>query len=288
MLHCLAQMLNALDYLHKAKVLHRDLKTSNIFISKVSRLKLGDFGISKVLENSIQNAQTVVGTPYYMSPEICQSKPYSFKSDIWSLGCILFELCALRRAFESSNLLSLVTEITEKEVREIPEIYSRELNRLIQRMLRKDPAERASVEEIRASPPVRAILGKPLGDVRILSKLERETSFASFSNNDLNSKMDLRNALTRNSPALTSGLRRATPQKENVAVVFSGKRLESSSSIQLIRNQTQSGERLNGAESPKNSDCQLGETFQTEVFPAKKPLSTFQQSTMNQDSDLEE
>lgn len=145
-------MIAALDYLHKAKVLHRDLKTSNIFITGAGKLKLGDFGIAKVLENSVQNAQTVVGTPYYMSPEICQNKPYSFKSDVWSLGCIVYELCALKRAFEASNLLSLVSKITEAEVEQIPTVYSKELSVLIHSMLIKNPDGRASLESIKASP----------------------------------------------------------------------------------------------------------------------------------------
>merc|ERR1711935_573814 len=76
------QILVALEYVHEVKVLHRDLKTSNIFVSEDhSQIKLGDFGISRVLENTTDAAVTMVGTPYYMSPEVCNSAPYSWKSD---------------------------------------------------------------------------------------------------------------------------------------------------------------------------------------------------------------
>lgn len=80
------QIAIALEYIHGRKVIHRDIKTSNIFLTGNGTVKLGDFGISKVLENTNEAAMTVVGTPYYMSPEVCENKPYTFKSDVWALG----------------------------------------------------------------------------------------------------------------------------------------------------------------------------------------------------------
>ena len=103
----------ALEYVHSRKVLHRDIKTQNVFLTGANTIKLGDFGISKVLESTTSVAMTVVGTPYYMSPEICQSKPYNYTSDVWSLGCILYELCTLQHAFSGENLLGLVFKIVQ-------------------------------------------------------------------------------------------------------------------------------------------------------------------------------
>ena len=100
-----------LEYIHGRKVLHRDIKVSNIFLTGNNTVKLGDFGISKVLESTNAGAQTVVGTPYYMSPEVCESKPYTYKADSWALGCVLYELCSLEHAFMADNLLGLVYKI---------------------------------------------------------------------------------------------------------------------------------------------------------------------------------
>lgn len=70
---------------------------------------------------------TVVGTPYYMSPEVCESKPYTFKSDVWSLGCVLYELCTLEHPFHADNLLGLVYKIVQETPKPIPAHYSPEL-----------------------------------------------------------------------------------------------------------------------------------------------------------------
>ena len=94
-MHWFVQVSLALKYIHENRILHRDLKASNVFLTKHNCVKLGDFGIAKVLEGTIEAAMTVVGTPYYMSPEVCQSKPYTLKSDIWALGCLLYEMCTL-------------------------------------------------------------------------------------------------------------------------------------------------------------------------------------------------
>lgn len=86
----------ALKYIHDLKILHRDIKASNIFLNVNNRLKLGDFGVSKTLKGTLDAATSVVGTPYYMSPEVYQNKPYTLKSDIWALGCFLYELCTFQ------------------------------------------------------------------------------------------------------------------------------------------------------------------------------------------------
>ena len=89
----------ALEYVHARKIIHRDIKTGNVFLTGSNTIKVGDFGISKVLENTTQVAMTVVGTPYYMAPESCQSQPYTSKSDVWALGIIIYELCTLKQPF---------------------------------------------------------------------------------------------------------------------------------------------------------------------------------------------
>jgi len=155
------QLCLALQYIHSEKVLHRDLKTSNIFLSEGgSVIKLGDFGISRILEGTTEAAVTIVGTPYYMSPEVCRSEPYNFKSDVWALGCVLYELCMLKHAFESSSLLGLVYKIVSDHYEPIPAFYSEQLNDLIRQLLMKNAESRPSINELFALPFVKAHLGK--------------------------------------------------------------------------------------------------------------------------------
>uniref|UniRef100_A0A1B0G2Z6 non-specific serine/threonine protein kinase n=1 Tax=Glossina morsitans morsitans TaxID=37546 RepID=A0A1B0G2Z6_GLOMM len=97
------QISSAINYMHDENILHRDLKTANVFLNSRGIVKIGDFGISKIMTTKI-HAQTVLGTPYYFSPEMCEGKEYDHKSDIWALGCILGELCCLRKTFAASNL----------------------------------------------------------------------------------------------------------------------------------------------------------------------------------------
>ena len=98
-MHWFVQICLALKYIHGLRILHRDIKASNIFLTGTNCIKLGDFGISKVLQGTLEAAMTVVGTPYYMSPEVYQGKPYTLKSDVWSLGCLLYELCTFEVIF---------------------------------------------------------------------------------------------------------------------------------------------------------------------------------------------
>ena len=102
------QVALALSNIHKKNILHRDLKSKNIFLTKAGQLKIGDFGIAKVLSSESDVAKTAIGTPYYLSPEICEEKPYNKKSDIWALGCVLYELTTLRHAFDGQSLPALV------------------------------------------------------------------------------------------------------------------------------------------------------------------------------------
>ena len=97
----------------------------------------------------------MVGTPYYMSPEACQSAPYTSKSDVWSLGIILYELCTLKHAFTADNLLGLVFKIVQEEYEPIGNNYSTDLKDLIEKLLEKDPTKRPSVREILKMPLIR-------------------------------------------------------------------------------------------------------------------------------------
>ncbi|KAL4225202.1 hypothetical protein ACF0H5_015893 [Mactra antiquata] len=142
------QIIMAVQYIHSKKVLHRDLKAENVFLTKKNVIKIGDFGISKVLENTVDVAQTIVGTPSYLSPELCQDIPYSSKSDVWAVGCLLYEMCALKPPFDAQNLISLFFKIIKGEFEAIPNSYSSELQELVTTILVKSPDDRPSPSAI--------------------------------------------------------------------------------------------------------------------------------------------
>nr|XP_011754219.1 serine/threonine-protein kinase Nek11 isoform X3 [Macaca nemestrina] len=141
------QLLLGVDYMHERRILHRDLKSKNIFL-KNNLLKIGDFGVSRLLMGSCDLATTLTGTPYYMSPEALKHQGYDTKSDIWSLACILYEMCCMNHAFAGSNFLSIVLKIVEGDTPSLPERYPKELNAIMESMLNKNPSLRPSAIEI--------------------------------------------------------------------------------------------------------------------------------------------
>lgn len=148
-LNFFTQMCLAIKHIHDRKIIHRDLKAQNIFLEKNGTIKLGDFGIAKVLEQTVAQANTQVGTPYYISPEIIKGKNYSFATDIWSLGVILFEMCALDVPIKAKNLHGLYMKISNfKKAPSIPMRYSKDLQNLVDCLLCGDPKKRPLINQI--------------------------------------------------------------------------------------------------------------------------------------------
>jgi len=191
-LHYFVQMSLGLHYMHARRILHRDLKTQNIFLLGNGRLVLGDLGICKVLEGTTDFAkvrekdgkavgasdhsrpmrepskfrpnnplcsslrsslQTCIGTPYYMSPEIFKNKPYSHKADIWALGCVLYEMVTLKHAFDGSSINQLASKIIKGKVRPSEELPDAFLHNML-----TPPTRRfAPRPGRRSSPPFRPV-----------------------------------------------------------------------------------------------------------------------------------
>lgn len=154
------QIVIALSYIHKKNIIHRDIKPENVFLMKNGIAKLGDFGISKTLESSIGLATTVIGTPYYLAPEIWAGEKYDTKADMWSLGCILFEMCSLEKPFLGNNQKELFDRVLAGRHKEIPSQYSNDLKRLVDGLLSMDPSFRPTSQQILQLPFLREAMKK--------------------------------------------------------------------------------------------------------------------------------
>ncbi|XP_040414790.1 serine/threonine-protein kinase Nek9 isoform X4 [Cygnus olor] len=150
----LFQIASAVSCIHRAGILHRDIKTLNIFLTKANLIKLGDYGLAKKLNSEYSMAETLVGTPYYMSPELCQGVKYNFKSDIWAVGCVIFELLTLKRTFDATNPLNLCVKIVQgNRAMEVDStVYSRELIQMVHSCLDQDPEKRPTADELLEQP----------------------------------------------------------------------------------------------------------------------------------------
>ena len=131
-------------------------------------MKLADFGVSRVLLSDSAMAHSCVGTPYYLSPELCQDQPYGYASDIWSLGCVLYELVSLRHAFDGCSLPALVLRILDGKYQtpDPKNRYSPEITKLIGRMLQMRPEDRPTAQQILEDPLLRPVLEEYYGEIQ--------------------------------------------------------------------------------------------------------------------------
>ncbi|MCQ2820795.1 MAG: protein kinase [archaeon] len=144
------QLVKGLKALHDLKILHRDLKSANVFLLTDGSAKLGDLNVSKVARRGLGYTQT--GTPYYASPEVWKDQPYDNKSDIWSLGCVLYEMITLRPPFRAENMEGLYNKVIKGQIHRIPERFSSDLDTMVRLLIQVHPENRPSCDQILKHP----------------------------------------------------------------------------------------------------------------------------------------
>ena len=178
-----------------------------MFLTSRRLVKVGDFGIAKVLTHTVELARTMVGTPYYLSPEIVESKPYSFKSDIWSMGVMLYELCALRPPFDGANINFLCRKIVQGHFSPIPSHFSRNLKSLIDKMLTLDPRRRPNINQV---------LQIPIIQERVSNFLAQDQFKQEFSHTILHNQNVFNPRVPKRLPDIAPPSAR-DPQKRNIS-----------------------------------------------------------------------
>jgi len=146
------QTLRGLKALHELRVLHRDIKCANVFMCRDGTVKLGDMNVAKVAKAGLVYTQT--GTPYYASPEVWKDQPYDSKSDLWSVGCVVYEMITLQPPFRGSDMSELYKKVTRGQYADIPSTYSQDLNALVRTLLQVNPVLRPSCDRLLTMPIV--------------------------------------------------------------------------------------------------------------------------------------
>jgi len=150
--HFVIQTVRGLKALHDLDIVHRDIKCANLFLTREGLLKLGDLNVSKVAKQGLMRTQT--GTPYYASPEVWYDKPYDYKSDIWSLGCVIYEMITLLPPFRANSMQALSSKVKKGVYADIPSHFSDDLRKVVSRCLQLDSKNRPSCDQILASSAV--------------------------------------------------------------------------------------------------------------------------------------
>jgi NIMA (never in mitosis gene a)-related kinase len=141
------QVVQGVKILHDNKILHRDVKTANIFLFADNVVKIGDLNVSKILKHGLVN-NTQTGTPYYASPEVWNDKPYDYKSDIWSLGCLLYEMTTLKAPFRGTTMKAVYDKVMKGMYEPIPPFYTKSLAGLIKVMLQHNTILRPTCDQL--------------------------------------------------------------------------------------------------------------------------------------------
>ena len=146
-LKTVGEILRGLEHVHANKFVHRDIKPANVLLSKDGVAKLADFGVSRVLLYTLEEARTMIGTPYYLAPEMIEDKGYSYPADIWSSGVLMYEMLTYAHPFTGNNLPALILSIMKAKPKPVPKSYSSDVQKVVNKMLCFDPAARLTATD---------------------------------------------------------------------------------------------------------------------------------------------
>ena len=180
------QMVYGLKELHDRNIIHRDLKSANIFLMKDGVCKLGDLNVSKIAKTGLLKTQT--GTPYFASPEVWAGKEYGLKSDIWSLGCILYQMATLKMPFQGNNFKEVYSNVSKCKYQPLPNIYSEDLDSIIKKLLRVEPEQRPSCQELIKDPIINDKSKYYLNIKNTLNEEENSNNINNKKNNNKDNK----------------------------------------------------------------------------------------------------
>ena len=147
------QIARGLQALHSQKILHRDVKTANVLRMSGEVVKLGDLGVAKLMKNNMTNTQ--IGTPHYMPPEVWRNRPYTFNSDVWALGCVLFEMCTFTVPFEARSMEELRFKVMKGKIPALPQVYSGDMQKMVKWLMILEPSQRPNIDAVLDHPSVR-------------------------------------------------------------------------------------------------------------------------------------
>ncbi|MCJ8740207.1 hypothetical protein PDJAM_G00056160 [Pangasius djambal] len=287
-----SQMCLGTKHIHDKRVLHRDLKSKNIFLTDEGTVKLGDFGSACALNSAKGYAQTYVGTPYYVSPEIWDNQPYNNKSDIWSLGCVLYELCTLRHPFEARSWKSLILKVCRGTYTPLPSHLPYELHYLIKHMFKTNPRDRPSIHTILSSHRVSRLLHKHLPEEELRKKETKELERVNQWRKEEGEKVAMflgQKSLLNTSTAKDTSFRNSSENhRGNIATRKRWAKEPSNTVLQVLRNADiiSSGDTATtqGSDSPKEQgflEMQKRERRQWDKDPPERLLSLLEKAPLS-------
>ncbi|XP_053550788.1 serine/threonine-protein kinase 36 [Bombina bombina] len=265
-----AQLVSALYYLHSHRILHRDMKPQNILLGKDGTVKLCDFGFARELSLDTLVVRSIKGTPLYMSPELVQERPYDHRSDLWALGCIVYELMVGTPPFYTHSIFQLVSIITNQPVR-WPRDVSTELKSFLQGLLTKEPDLRLSWPQLLKHPFIRDKV----------TVVEESASCSSFTSGLSAEEQQLRDQQCKSSAQSSAHSRILSKARQRVA-----KRKELGTKVRPEPTSLKTSQRLLSTSTPREHQISLD--YEREFLSEKKDRRSIERVNLeSEDSDEE-